>query len=130
VSVAHHYTELICWQLADRLKVAIYDLAERPQIKNDRSYRDQIRDAAVSATSNIAEGFARGTDPQFLQFLNIARGSLAELQNQLKDGVDRRYVTDEECRELNLLLKRAIGAVAGLQRYLRRSQRRRRHHHT
>ena len=76
-------------------------------------------DAAASAPNNIAEGFGRRTHADFAHFLDNARGSLQELQSQFKDGFDRGYLSQTETRQLTIVAKRASGAVAGLQRYLR-----------
>ena len=118
---ARHFTELDCWQLSNDLKLEIYRVSERPTLKRDRDYYGQIRDAAASGPRNIAEGFARHTDADFARFLDIARASLTECQNHLQDGVDRGYFSERECDDLVVLAKRACGAVAGLQRHLRRS---------
>jgi four helix bundle protein len=120
---ARHFTELVCWQLADELKLAIYRVSNRPDVRQDFRYCEQIRDAAASAPSNIAEGFGRRTHAEFARFLDIARASLMECQNHLKDGVDRGHLTQIEFAELISLSQRASGAVAGLQRHLRRRPR-------
>ncbi len=120
---ARHFTELVCWQLADELKLAVYRISHRPDVWRDFQYRDQIRDAAASATSNIAEGFGRRTNADFARFLDIARASLTELQNHFKDGVDRGYLTVAESNDLTVLARRSGGAIAGLQRHLRRQRR-------
>ena len=121
VAGARHFTELDCWQLANNLKLKVYAVSERPALKCDRSYYEQIRDAAASGPRNIAEGFGRRTNADFARFLDIARGSLTECQNHLQDGVDRGYLKQAECDDLLVLAKRSCGAVAGLQRHLRRS---------
>jgi four helix bundle protein len=118
---ARHFTELDCWQLANDLKLKIYTVSERPALKRDRNYYEQIRDAAASGPRNIAEGFGRRTHADFARFLDVARASLMECQNHLQDGVDRGYLGQTECDDLLVLAKRACGAVAGLQRHLRRS---------
>jgi four helix bundle protein len=117
---ARHFTELDCWKLADELKLALYRFSNRSDVKHDLRYREQLRDAAASGPRNISEGFGRHTDDDFARFLDIARGSLMECQNHLKDGVDRGYLGVDECVALTTLAKRAGGAVAGLQRHLRR----------
>ena len=117
---ARHFTELVCWQLADALKVAVYRVSNRPAVKKDFKYRDQIREAAASATSNMSEGFGRRSNAEFARFLDISRASLTELQNHLKDGLDRGYLAPAESNRLIILAKRSCGAVAALQRYLRR----------
>jgi four helix bundle protein len=117
---ARHFTELDCWRLADELKLALYRLSNRSEVKRDVRYWEQLRDAAASAPRNISEGFGRRTNDDFAQFLDIARGSLMECQNHVKDGVDRGYLDAGEYATLISLAKRASGAVAGLQRHLRR----------
>jgi four helix bundle protein len=119
VAGARHFRDLICWQLSNALKLALYELADSPQVQRDLRFRDQLRDAAASAPRNIAEGFGRRTHREFAQFLDIARGSLMECQNHLQDAVDRRYLPVESYTPLDILAKRACGAVARLQRYLR-----------
>ena len=117
---ARHFEELHGWMLAQELKLAIYEVSDRPEIKRDQQFYEQIRSAAASATSNIAEGFGRRTHADFARFLDVARGSLSECQNHVRDGLDRGYLTETERSDLTDLARRASGAVAGLQRYLRR----------
>ncbi len=114
-----HFRDLVCWQLANELKLQIYRLAEQPPVQRDFRFRDQIRDAAASAPRNIAEGFGRRTHREFAQFLDVARGSLMECQNHLQDAVDRGYLAEPDFKSMNVLAQRTCGAVARLQRYLR-----------
>ena len=119
MATARHFTELDCWQLASDLKRRLYDVARRSAIRADLAFRDQIIHAAASAPRNISEGFGRYRRLDFAHFLDIARASLNECENHLLDAVDRGYITEAECNELMVLQKRTVGAVAGLQRYLR-----------
>ena len=116
---ATHFRELTCWQLSYELKLALYRLSDTAAVKRDRRFRDQLRDAAASAPRNIAEGFGRRTHREFAALLDIARGSLMECQNHLQDAVDRGYLSAADFESRNTLAKRACGAVARLQRYLR-----------
>jgi four helix bundle protein len=125
MATAHQFEELICWQLANRLKTQIYLVAARPPFRANRRLRDQICEAAASATSNIAEGFGRYSNAEFLYLLDVARGSLNECQDRLNDARMRGYVDEREYRELLGLSRRAGGATGGLQRYLRGRLRRR-----
>jgi len=120
---ARHFRELACWQLANELKLGIYQLLEPPELKRDFRFCDQMRDAAASAPRNIAEGFGRRSHADFARFLDVARGSLAESQNHLQDAVDRGHLDATEFQRLNSLSERASAAVARLQRYLRGPQR-------
>lgn len=117
---ARHFRELVCWQLACELKLALYRFAETPQVQQDFRFSSQVRDAAASAPRNIAEGFGRRTHPDFARFLDVARASLGECQNHLVDAVDRGYLSPDDFQAMNALAERTCGAVAGLQRYLRK----------
>jgi four helix bundle protein len=114
------YEDFDCWKLSNELKLALYELLERPHVRIDREFCEDLRDAAKSAPTNIAEGFGRRTDKEFARFLDIARGSLNECRTHIGDARDRRYIDDDERSTLDALASRALGAVAGLQRYLRR----------
>jgi four helix bundle protein len=120
-----HFEELDCWKLANELKLEVYSLVKRPRFKTDFQFSDQFRDAAASAPRNIAEGFGRHSDADFARFLDVARGSLNECQNHLRDARDREYINEAERVRLDTLTKRALGATAGLQRHLRRHKPRR-----
>jgi four helix bundle protein len=89
MGMAKHFTELDCRKLADELRVNVVRIANRPVIRRDRDYREDMLDAAASAPNNIAEGFGRRTHADFAHFLDNARGSLQERQSQFKDGCDR-----------------------------------------
>ncbi len=77
------FEELPVWQAAIDLAVHTYELTEAPEFKGRYSLRDQVERAAVSVSNNIAEGFDRGTNPDLLTFLYIARGSTAEARSML-----------------------------------------------
>ena len=71
------FEELPVWNSAIDLAVHVYNVTETTQFRRRRSLRDQLERAAVSVSNNIAEGFERGTTPELLTFLYIARGSAA-----------------------------------------------------
>jgi four helix bundle protein len=120
VAAAYRYEELECWRLGDELKRGVFAVASRPSARQDRRFCEQIRDAASSVTRNIAEGFGRKSDGEFVRFLSFARGSLNECQEELKDALQHTYVNNEEYQRLLVLSRRTAGAIAGLQRYLRK----------
>jgi len=76
------FQELKVWQLGKELAVAIYKITNEKKFKADFGLTDQIRRAAVSIPSNIAEGDERGSNKDAVRFLYIAKGSLAELRTQ------------------------------------------------
>ncbi len=82
------YRELRVWQKAKELAVAVYHATATGPLAKDFGLRDQIRRAAVSIPSNIAEGDERDTNKDSVRFLFIAKGSLAELRTQLEIARD------------------------------------------
>ena len=87
--------DIIVWQKAKSLTVEIYKASNHGNFARDFGLRDQIRRAAVSIPSNIAEGFGRGGNREFLQFLSIAQGSLFELKTQLIIANEIGYLDNE-----------------------------------
>ena len=75
------FEELPVWQAASDLAVRVFVFGERIELRRHRSLRDQIERAALSVSNNIAEGFERGTTPELLTFLYIARGSAGEVRS-------------------------------------------------
>jgi four helix bundle protein len=112
--------ELTAYQLSLQFKRAIYQLVRRNAAADrDLRYRDQLFDAALSVSANIAEGFARRSMADFCVFLSYARGSAAESITRLQDGIDRGFFTAAVCNEALVLGRRTAAAIAGLQRSLR-----------
>jgi four helix bundle protein len=77
------FEELPVWQAASDLALRTFALGEKTPLRRHRSLRDQIERAALSVSNNIAEGFERGTTPELLTFLYIARGSAGEVRSML-----------------------------------------------
>jgi four helix bundle protein len=116
---ARHHTELVAWQLADRLRIEVEEFTSRRPAKNDLKFCDQIRDSADSAPANMSEGFWRYRPKEFARFVLIARGSLGETEGHLQTARRRHYITDEECERMLILCRRALGAATRLHEYLR-----------
>jgi four helix bundle protein len=91
------FEDLEVWKNAMQLVVVIY--AEFKENK-DYGFKDQIQRAAVSIPSNIAEGYERQTNKEFIQYLYIAKGSSAELQTQLYIAQKLNYILKEKAVEL------------------------------
>ncbi len=90
------FEDLEVWQAARTLARGIYALSNEGPFSKDFGFRDQIRRAAVSVSSNIAEGFERHTDTDLKHFLTIARGSNGEVRSQLHIALDLGYVSSEQ----------------------------------
>jgi four helix bundle protein len=89
------FTDLVAWQKAHKLVLAIYKYTENFPKAEEFGLKNQWRRAAVSMTSNIAEGFSRQTYKEKKQFYVTALGSLTEIQNQMLIARDVHYVTEE-----------------------------------
>jgi four helix bundle protein len=130
---AHRFDELAAWKLADQLKKKVYALLDRTDARRDRRFCEQITAAAASAPANLAEGFGYYRHPEFAKHARIAKSSLMETQNHLRDGVDRRFWSAQQADALLHIADRAIGACVRLIAYLEttdtpRAGRRRRKH--
>src|SRR5438045_3662764 len=86
------FEEIIAWQKARALTSAVYATTSTRPFSRDYGLRDQIRRAAVSAMSNIAEGFERARPGEFQHFLSTAKASCAEVRSQLYVALDAGYV--------------------------------------
>lgn len=95
-----HYQELIVWQRAMDLVAEVYTTTRTLPREEIYGLTSQIRRAAVSIPSNIAEGQGRRTTPDFLRHLSIAYGSLLELETRILLGIRLRYLAQEKCRDL------------------------------
>jgi four helix bundle protein len=116
-----HFEDLQIWKEARRLTKEIYRLTSGSKFSRDFGLRDQIQRAAVSVMSNIAEGFERGGNQEFAQFLYVAKGSCGELRSQLYVAVDQAYVSANESEGLLISLKRLSSMIGSLINHLKRS---------
>jgi four helix bundle protein len=88
------FEDLVAWQKARKLVRDVYRLTNRGELARDFALRDQMRRAAISIPSNIAEGFERGRLREFQQFLSIAKSSCAELRTQIYLAYDVEYISE------------------------------------
>jgi four helix bundle protein len=118
VATIERFEDIKAWQTARDLVSAIYRVSGRGKFEKDFGLRDQIRRAAVSAMSNIAEGFERCSDKEFHRFLYIAKGSAGEVRSQLFVALDLEYLTSEEFSNLRLKAEEVAKALSGFITYL------------
>ena len=88
----NRFEDLIAWQKARALTGSVYAATRDAKFARDFGLVDQIRRAAVSVMSNIAEGFERGSATEFHRFLFMAKGSCAEVRSQLYVALDANYI--------------------------------------
>jgi len=112
------FEEIKAWQLAKDLVTTVYRSSENGRFAKDYSLRDQIRRAAVSVMSNIAEGFERGLDKDFQRFLYMAKGSAGEVRSHLFVGKELGYLTTEEFTVLRGKAEDVSKSLSGFITYL------------
>jgi four helix bundle protein len=113
------FEELVVYQRTRALVKEVYALTRRPAFAKDWGLADQIRRAAVSTMSNIVEGFERGSNVEFVQFLYIAKGSCGEVRAQLTVAMDQGYVTEAECERLSDTCRVISGMLSSFINYLK-----------
>jgi four helix bundle protein len=115
------FEDIESWKRARSFANDVYRITGIGKFSRDFPLRDQIRRAAISILSNIAEGFERGGDNEFLQFLSIAKGSCGEARAQLYVALDQNYITRSEFELLSSSANEVSQLIAGLMKYLRNS---------
>jgi len=108
------FKELKVWQRAKELAVDIYRITQKGDFSRDYGFKDQIRRAAVSIASNLAEGDERGSNKDAVRFFYIAKGSLAEVQTQLEIAKEIDYVDEQYFKEIDekcIILGKMIGSL-------------------
>jgi four helix bundle protein len=108
------YRDLDAWRLGIRLTSAIYRLTASFPSSELYGLTTQLRRAAVSVPSNVAEGWGRGTTTEYLRFLRMARGSLYEVETQLIIAQDLQFVEEARMHEAIAIVGDAGRVLAGL----------------
>jgi four helix bundle protein len=121
VMAVKNFEDLNVWKQARQLTQEVYRLTKTETFFKDFGLRDQIRRAAISVMSNIAEGFERGGNQEFVQFLYVAKASCGEVRSQLYVALNQGYATSNDSEKLLLLFRRLSGMISNLITYLRKS---------
>ena len=116
------FEDIEAWQLGRELKRALYAASKKGEFARDFPLRDQIRHAAMSITANIAEGFERGGNREFIQFLSTSKGSCGEVQDHLYTALDEGYVPKAEFQRLYSQTAAVAGKVGGFMKYLQQTE--------
>ena len=111
MAVFKTYEEINVWQNGRALVRDVYALASKGAFSRDFGLRDQIQRAAVSICSNIAEGFERRGNKEFIKFLWIAKGSAAEVSSQLYHALDLGYIEKESFKKVYDSAKQVGGMI-------------------
>ena len=106
------YRDLIVWQKAMALAKQVYLITKTFPKDEIYGLTSQIRRCSVSVPSNIAEGRGRGSDKEFIRFLNIALGSVYELQTQLELALSFNYISNyDEINELSIEVEKMLNSL-------------------
>jgi four helix bundle protein len=115
------FEEIQAWQKAYEVTLTVYKVTSDGCFAKDYALRDQIRRASVSIMANIAEGHGRRTNSEFANFLNLSRGSTAEVQSHLYVAQGLNYVSRQDFDELYQKLTEISRMTLSLAQYLRSS---------
>jgi four helix bundle protein len=113
------FEELDCWKEARLLVKTIYLECEKGPLSNDFDVRSQLRRASLSIMNNIAEGFARKSDKEFIRFLGIAASSASEVKSIIYVLEDIKYIDSEFAIELQEKIDKVRSLTLGLLRYVK-----------
>ena len=116
------FEEIKSWKKARKLTKEIYEVTSLGSFRRDFGLKDQIRRASVSILSNIAEGFERGGDQEFIHFLAVAKGSCGEVRSQLYVALDQGYFYQETFETLSQTATEVSELISGLMKYLKDSE--------
>ncbi len=122
MATIERFEDLRVWQQARLLAKAIYLATGDSKLSRDFVLRDQMRRAAVSILSNIAEGFDRNGTREFMQFLSIAKASAGELRAQLYLAADLAYIDKHRFEDLSMQTSDISKMIAGLLTYLKNNR--------
>lgn len=118
MATIRRFEEIISWQEARELNKAVGRLIDDGRFRKSYKLIDQIEGSAGSIMDNIAEGFERGGNKEFTQFLYIAKGSCGELRSQLYRALDRTYINQEEFDNLTVHAMKISSLIQKMISYL------------
>jgi four helix bundle protein len=116
------FEDIEAWKKARALASDIYRITSGGEMARDYGLRDQLRRASVSILLNIAEGFERGGNKEFYQFLALAKGSCGEVRAQLYVALDQRYVSNQQFNDISGRALEVSRMISGLMKYLKQSE--------
>jgi four helix bundle protein len=119
VAKIEKFEDLKCWQAARELVKMVYVGCEEGKFVRDFDTKSQMRRAALSTMNNIAEGFGRGSDKEFIRFLEIAQSSAMEVKSITYVLIDLNYLPEDKIIEISKKAEETKSITLGLIRYLR-----------
>lgn len=121
MAAIERFEDIEAWKRAREVTRKIYELSSAGEFHTDFSLKDQMRRSSVSIMSNIAEGFERDGNKEFVNFLSIAKGSCGEARSQLYVALDQNYITQPQFDWTYNHLNETGRMIGGLMGYLNQS---------
>jgi four helix bundle protein len=115
------FEDLPVWQKARVLCKRVFEVTSEEPFKNDYKFRDQIKASSGSVMDNIAEGFERSGNKEFIQFLYVAKGSCGEVRSQSHRAYDSNYLPEVRYKDMIERTENLSGEIAGFISYLKKS---------
>lgn len=116
------FEDIEAWKRAREVTKKIYQLSSTGEFSRDFGLKDQIRRCSVSVMSNIAEGFERDGNREFINFLSIAKGSCGEARSQLYVAFDQNFITSDDFESTYDHLSQTGRMIGGFMNYLKQSE--------
>lgn len=122
MAAIERFEDIKAWQLAREICKLIHGFTLRPAFSKDYRLVGQIKGSSGSIMDNIAEGFERNGNREFIQFLSIAKSSSGETRSQLYRALDNEYITKEEFDQAFQITEEASKLISGFMEYLNQSE--------
>ena len=126
MATVKRFEELECWKEAREFVKLVYGLTKKDAFRKDFELVSQLRRSAVSTMANIAEGFHRNSNRDFMKFLDYSRASIAESISHCYVALDQQYIDEEEMalvnEQANGVWKKVNALIAYLNKYNKRNQ--------
>jgi four helix bundle protein len=122
MSTIRKFEDLEIWKMSRNYSKMIFNLTKKEQFAKDFGLKQQINNSSGSVMDNIAEGFGRGGNREFVNFISIAIGSCTESQSQLYRALDREYILQAEFDECYAMAEKIIIKSGNFISYLNKSE--------
>ncbi len=120
--IIEKFEDIEAWKRAREVTKKIYQLSGVGEFSRDFGLKNQIRRSLVSVMSNIAEGFDRDGNREFINFLSIAKGSCGEARSQLYVALDQNFISVEDFESMYDDLDQTSRMIGGFMNYLKQSE--------
>ena len=121
MATIENFEDIEAWRSSREVNKLICAITANEKFSRDFALTNQMRRASISVLSNIAEGFERGGDKEFVQFLSVAKGSCGEARAQLYIALDQHYISAAEFDSISNKLSETGRLISGLMKYFLQS---------